>query len=64
MLGLFGSVALVVCLMRKNVIQGFAGEIFGASQLTRAGEGTEFVPDSRKMRPSISSCCSPIHRCV
>jgi hypothetical protein len=33
-LGLFGSVALVVCLMRKNVTQEFAGAIFGVSQAT------------------------------
>ncbi|MGH3847941.1 MAG: transposase family protein [Pseudonocardiaceae bacterium] len=33
-LGLFGSVALVVFLMRKNVIQEFAGAIFGVSQAT------------------------------
>lgn len=31
-LGLFGSVALVVCLMRKNIVQEFAGAIFGVSQ--------------------------------
>jgi hypothetical protein len=33
-LGLFRSVAMVVCLMRKNVTQEFAGAIFGASQST------------------------------
>jgi DDE superfamily endonuclease len=33
-LGLFGSIALVVCLMRKNVTQEFAGAIFGVSQAT------------------------------
>ena len=33
-LGLFGSVALVVCLMRKNITQEFAGAIFGVSQAT------------------------------
>ena len=33
-LGLFGSVALVVCLMRKNITQAFAGAIFGVSQPT------------------------------
>jgi DDE superfamily endonuclease len=33
-LGLFGSVALVVCLMRKNVTQEFTGAIFGVSQAT------------------------------
>jgi hypothetical protein len=33
-LGLFGSVALVVCLLRKNVTQEFAGAIFGVSQAT------------------------------
>ena len=33
-LGLFRSVALVVCLMRKNVTQEFAGAIFGVSQAT------------------------------
>ena len=33
-LGLFGSIALVVCLMRKNVTQAFAGAIFGVSQAT------------------------------
>ena len=33
-LGLFGSVALVVCVMRKNLTQAFAGAIFGVSQST------------------------------
>jgi len=33
-LGLFRSVALVVCLMRTNVTQAFAGAIFGVSQPT------------------------------
>jgi hypothetical protein len=33
-LGLFRSVALVVCLMRTNVTQAFAGAIFGVSQAT------------------------------
>ena len=33
-LGLFGSVALVVCLMRRNITQAFAAAIFGVSQST------------------------------
>jgi hypothetical protein len=33
-LGLFGSVALVVCLLRTNITQAFAGAIFGVSQAT------------------------------
>ena len=33
-LGLFGSVAMVVCLIRTNVTQDFAGAIFGVSQAT------------------------------
>ena len=33
-LGLFRSVALVVCLLRKNVTQDFAGAVFGVSQAT------------------------------
>lgn len=33
-LGLFGSVAMVVSLMRKNITQDFAGSIFGVSQPT------------------------------
>src|SRR3954454_5895795 len=33
-LGLFRSVALVVCLMRKNVTQDFASAVFGVSQAT------------------------------
>ena len=33
-LGLFRSVALVVCLMRTNVTQDFAGAVFGVSQST------------------------------
>jgi hypothetical protein len=56
--GLFRSVALVVCLMRKNITQEFAGAIFGVSQATvsrrwdllRPLTGqvfTEFVPDPR-----------------
>jgi DDE superfamily endonuclease len=55
-LGLFGSVALVVCLMRTNVTQAFAGAIFGVSQPTVSrrwdllrpliGQAlAEFVPD-------------------
>lgn len=33
-LGLFRSVAMVVCLLRKNVTQDFAGAVFGVSQST------------------------------
>jgi hypothetical protein len=33
-LGLFRSVALVVCVMRTNITQTFAGAIFGVSQVT------------------------------
>lgn len=33
-LGLFRSVAMVVCLMRKNLTQDFAGAVFGVSQST------------------------------
>lgn len=55
-LGLFRSVALVVCLMRSNITQSFAGAIFGVSQSTvnrrwdvlrpLIGEVlAEFVPD-------------------
>ena len=55
-LGLFGSVALVVCVLRRNVTQAFAGAIFGVSQPTVSrrwdllrpliGEVlAEFVPD-------------------
>ena len=33
-LGLFRSVALVVCLIRKNLTQDFAGAVFGVSQPT------------------------------
>jgi hypothetical protein len=33
-LGLYGSVALVVCLLRMNITQAFAGAIFGVSQAT------------------------------
>ena len=33
-LGLFRSVALVVCLIRTNVTQDFAGAVFGVSQAT------------------------------
>jgi hypothetical protein len=32
--GLFRSVALVVCLIRKNVTQDFARAVFGVSQAT------------------------------
>jgi DDE superfamily endonuclease len=59
-LGLFGSVALVVCLMRKNLTQAFAGAIFGVSQSTvsrrwdllRSLIGqvlAEFVPDPAEL---------------
>jgi DDE superfamily endonuclease len=55
-LGLFGSVALVVCLMRKNLTQASAGAIFGVSQSTVSRRWdvlrpligqvlAEFVPD-------------------
>jgi hypothetical protein len=55
-LGLFGSVALVVCVMRKNITQAFAGAIFGVSQPTVSRRWdllrpligqvlAEFVPD-------------------
>ena len=33
-LGLFRSVAMVVCLMRTNITQDFAGAVFGVSQST------------------------------
>lgn len=55
-LGLFRSVALVVCLMRKNITQAFAGAIFDVSQPTVSRRWdllrpligqvlAEFVPD-------------------
>ncbi|MGH3964658.1 MAG: transposase family protein [Pseudonocardiaceae bacterium] len=55
-LGLFGSVALVVCLMRKSITQELAGAIFGVSQATVSRRWdllrpvigralAEFVPD-------------------
>ena len=55
-LGLFGSVALVVCVMRKNITQAFAGAIFDVSQATVSRRWevlrpligqvlAEFVPD-------------------
>lgn len=55
-LGLFGSVALVVCLLRTNITQAFAGAIFGVSQSTVSRRWdllrpligqvlAEFVPD-------------------
>jgi hypothetical protein len=55
-LGLFGSVALVVCLLRTNITQSFAGAIFGVSQSTVSRRWdllrpligpvlAEFVPD-------------------
>ena len=58
-LGLFGSVALVVCLMRTNITQAFAAAIFGVSQSTVSrrwdvlrpliGQAlTEFVPDPKE----------------
>lgn len=59
-LGLFRSVALVVCLMRKNVTQDVAGAVFGVSQPTVSrrwdllrpliGEVlAEVVPDPREV---------------
>jgi hypothetical protein len=59
-LGLFGSVALVVCLMRTNITQAFAGAIFGVSQATVSRRWdllrpligqvlVEFVPDPAKV---------------
>src|SRR4051812_2836719 len=59
-LGLFRSVALVVCLMRTNVTQDFAGAVFGVSQATVSrrwdllrpliGDAlAEVVPDPREV---------------
>jgi hypothetical protein len=59
-LGLFGSVALVVCVMRKNLTQAFAGAIFGVSQATVSRRWdllrpliaqvlAEFVPHPREL---------------
>jgi hypothetical protein len=59
-LGLFGSVAMVVSLMRKNLTQELAGTIFGVSQPTVSrrwdllrpaiGEAlAEFVPDPEQL---------------
>ena len=59
-LGLFGSVALVVCLIRTNITQVFAGAIFGVSQSTVSrrwdvlrpliGQAlAEFVPDPAEL---------------
>jgi DDE superfamily endonuclease/Helix-turn-helix of DDE superfamily endonuclease len=59
-LGLFRSVALVVCLMRKNLTQQFAGALFGVSQSTVSrrwdllrpliGQALAgFVPDPREV---------------
>ena len=39
-IGLLGSVAMVVTLMRTNITQEVAGAIFGASQATFPGAGT------------------------
>ena len=60
-LGLFRSVALVVCLIRKNVTQDFAGAVFGVSQATVSRRWdllrpvigdvlAEVVPDPRRGR--------------
>ncbi len=59
-LGLFGSVALVVCLMRTNITQAFAAAIFGISQSTVSRRWdllrpligqvlTGFVPDPQEL---------------
>jgi hypothetical protein len=59
-LGLFGSVALVVCLMRRNITQAFAAAIFGVSQPTVSRRWdslrpligrvlAEFVPDPTEL---------------
>jgi hypothetical protein len=59
-LGLFRSVAMVVCLMRKNVTQAFAGAVFGVSQSTVSRRWdllrpvigdvlAEVIPDPRKV---------------
>jgi Helix-turn-helix of DDE superfamily endonuclease len=56
-LGLFSSVALVVCLLRNNITQEFAGAIFGVSQATVSRRWdllrpvidqvlAEFIPDA------------------
>jgi hypothetical protein len=59
-LGLFRSVAMVVCLLRKNVTQEFAGAVFGVSQSTVSRRWdllrpvigavlADVVPDPRKV---------------
>jgi hypothetical protein len=59
-LGLFGSVVLVVCVMRTNITQAFAAAIFGVSQSTVSRRWdalrpligqvlTEFVPDPQEL---------------
>jgi hypothetical protein len=64
-LGLFRSVALVVCLMRKNITQAFAGAIFGVSQPTVSRRWdllrpligqvlAEFVPDLAEVVPDLA----------
>jgi hypothetical protein len=42
--GLYGSVMMVVCLMRKNVTQEMAGAIFGVSQSTVSRRWDRFRP--------------------
>jgi hypothetical protein len=59
-IGLYRSIALVVCLMRKNVTQEFAGAIFGVSQPTVSRRWdllrpiirravASFIPDPRQV---------------
>src|SRR6185436_12214055 len=56
-LGLFRSVALVVCLIRKNVTQDFAGAVFGVSQATVSRRWDLLRP----LIGDASPTSSPIH---
>jgi hypothetical protein len=73
-LGLFGSVALVVCLLRKNLTQAFVGAIFGVSQATVSRRWdllrpligqvlAEFVPDPAEVVGAgtmlVTARCAP-----
>jgi hypothetical protein len=66
-LSLFGSVALVVCLMRTNITQAFAGAIFGVSQATVSRRWHLLRPvialrGSRSRSPMLSSSFMPLVR--
>lgn len=58
LLGLYGSVAIVVALMRRNITQEFAGAIFGVSQPTVSRRWDLLHP---AIADALAPCAHPAH---